>query len=820
MSGRNRHDNLTRHHLVNDHSASRDAHAHAPFRPQRAKRPIPDSVGVNSLGSSVSQLSLLDNHSMTSVIASSSLPSSPSTVSLASSFVDARQLDSGVDLQEPPRPVNRRSNRDFRIIPATEIEVMNESSLQDSIRHSQALHRSLSQKSFQNNKDQKDQTHKQGNEIKKSLDFLKSSNFHDTYEDEGDSYFGDILDKYCYSDEDPVSSLSASPASSLSSAPGSRIFESIQPPTPPDLRPNKQREKDTITTTLKNNQLHPETPAYNQYERNRNNSFSGLSLTSPTSAVSTKLSTYQRSAIASDSRDSLTMTDSSSSPSSRAYTRKAPPPPPKDDMAAPCSSALKQASVSTVPPRTTSSSSSGLSPFHPLSVRREGQHHSSDSLLDLRETKPEPPPKDSSRRAHSSHNMNGSSATNSQPPVLSLDSHSVGHSNSFLEVVEASMNRHRVASSVANNVSGLTYNAPQSYSSSSLSSQTKNDSSHSHSSGTSQHGMGRTSSHWPHQGSAPNNLTTKGYDNKDEIGHGHGQRQESRVSHNQPHHIHQGHAQHRHQLQHRPNQAHPQHHSLSSIRDGFYRMHGSTSQLDLTDSGFKSHPSPAPFLNERLRSYSQGSIATTSSSTRHEYLGPSRSPKSALVKTPIARARSKEVHGARKVIFGDMITIVTIERAETPPPPPQLDKKARKKLLQAKKKAAGKGGQMHNFDPEYNAAYFDAPYTPTPSEVVVTMAPWIGNPNYDEEKQNSKFYYDDEYDYEDYDEEYEAPYESDIRLGPDDDDEEEEEEEEEEEGEENGTRSWGHGIVGPGGSLPKKKSGMFKFKRAVNKLLR
>ncbi|KAG0213960.1 hypothetical protein BGX28_003138 [Mortierella sp. GBA30] len=279
-------------------------------------------------------------------------------------------------------------------------------------------------------------------------------------------------------------------------------------------------------------------------------------------------------------------------------------------------------------------------------------------------------------------------------------------------------------------------------------------------------------------------------------------------------------------------------------------MHGSTSQLDLT--GSTAYPStasrpPAPsrsssqqpsnqqpssYVTERSRSYNHGSsisAASSSSSSRYHHgrTGTSRGLKSALVKTPIARARAKEAHGPRKVIFGDMITIVTVERAETPPPPPVLDKKARKKLLQAKKNASMKEGKKgssppQSFDPEYDAAYYNKPYFSTPAEVVVTQAPWIGNPNYDEEKANSKFYYDDDYEYDEDDEYgYDTPYESDLRLGPeddDDDDEDEDEDEEDEDEEEYGARAWGHGIAGPGGALPKKKGGMFKFKRAVNKL--
>jgi len=250
------------------------------------------------------------------------------------------------------------------------------------------------------------------------------------------------------------------------------------------------------------------------------------------------------------------------------------------------------------------------------------------------------------------------------------------------------------------------------------------------------------------------------------------------------------------------------------------------SQLDLLgsmqrpQSGTSSNTS-APYVSERSRSYSHGSVSNTSSSRSGQGYG--RALKPAILKTPIARARAKEMHGPRKVNFGEMITIVTIERAETPPPLPPVDKKQMKKQMQQAKKMAavkeGKGGQQQNFDPEYNAEYYNAPYTPVPADVVVTLAPWIGNPNYDEEKQNSKFYYEDDYEYDE--DEYETPYESDIRLGPEDDeDDDEDEDEDDEDDEEGGSHVWGHGIGGGGGSFPKKKGGMFKLKRAVNRLLR
>ncbi|KAI1315737.1 hypothetical protein EDD11_000387 [Mortierella claussenii] len=192
-----------------------------------------------SLGSSVSQLSLLDDHtSMTSSI-HVSLSSSPSTISPASSLVDARQLDSGVDLQEAPRPVNRRSNRNFRIIPAAEIEVMNETSLQDSIRRSQKLQNNLghdsSSASSSGRRGHDTQPQDNGSD-KQSPQLVLLHDPEDGYEDEEESYFGDILDKYCNSDEDPTSPMTASPTSPFSTAPGWKAFQSAQPPTPPVSR--------------------------------------------------------------------------------------------------------------------------------------------------------------------------------------------------------------------------------------------------------------------------------------------------------------------------------------------------------------------------------------------------------------------------------------------------------------------------------------------------------------------------------------------------------------------------------------------------------
>ncbi|KAF9162769.1 hypothetical protein DFQ26_003258 [Actinomortierella ambigua] len=235
----------------------------------------------------------------------------------------------------------------------------------------------------------------------------------------------------------------------------------------------------------------------------------------------------------------------------------------------------------------------------------------------------------------------------------------------------------------------------------------------------------------------------------------------------------------------------------------------------------------------------QGSHSTTSLNKYHVSARTSSAPaargagrsgypkKSALVKTPIARARAREAGPPRKVFWGDKMTIVTIERPDTPPPPPPPDKKKKKKKVKKNGNPTGV-----NQDPEYDSDYYRQPYTPTPAEVVVTVAPWIGNPNFDEEQANSRYTFEDDYedDYDDYDE-YDdhgggGMNHYDLRMGPDDyddddyddDDDDDEEDEEEEDGP--GGVVWGKGIGGGKGFQKKKSGGMFKFKRAVNRLLR
>ncbi|KAF9574365.1 hypothetical protein EC968_006699 [Mortierella alpina] len=852
MSGRHHHE-PSRHNLEVSNQAHHyhaNAHAHpAPHRPHRSKRAIPDPAGAPALGSSLSQLSLQDD--LASSI-HSSLPSSPSTVSLASSLVDIRQLDSGVDLQEAPKPVNRRSNRGFRIIQPTEMDEFN---LQESIRHSKTAQKPLPpHPTAFLNQDQDD------NDDGKDDD------------DDEESYFGDILDKYCDSDEDPPS-----PTMPASKVPSWKNLQAAQPPTPPVSRSRNAQQTNTASrrapdtsapsftpTARRDNHSSSSSDALSRREpgsdrtgtRSRENSVTS----SPINPASAKFNMYLHAGAAQESRDSLaksssTASSSSASSTARAYTKR-PPPPPKDQ--APTSLYVStNSSAPAFQPRTSSSSgSSVVSPSQPSGSDNISRNHISGHYRGIepshhaKESRPDPPPKDTSRRPHHSHSSstntsssNGRTSSSSQPPVLSLDTQTSDSFGSFADVVDASMNRHRASPSVSSTASGHSYHQ-DSHAVSQGSSRARSNSNQN------QPGM-RSSDRY--EQTAQGHRSESGYGRTQGQGHSseqsrHGQSHkhpEQQEHHHQHHHSHSSQGHHSNQTQshsrshsqsQNQNQSSQQYHQpYKTSQSTSYRMHGSTSQLDLTGSGYSAKasstpPAPTrgssqqqqpPLLGERSRSYSQGAVSTPSSSVQNGYPGSSRGLKSTLVKTPIARARAKEARGPRKVLFGDMITIVSIERAETPPPPPVLDKKARKKLLQAKKNAAakeGKGGPIQNFDPEYDAAYYNAPFTPTPAEVVVTLAPWIGNPNYDEEKANSKFYYDDEYDYDDEDEyEYDTAYESDIRLGPEDDDEDEDDEDDEDD-EEYASRSWGHGIAGPGGSLPKKKGGMFKFKRAVNKL--
>ncbi|KAG0281273.1 hypothetical protein BGZ96_001196, partial [Linnemannia gamsii] len=729
--------------------------------------------------------------------------------------------DKDKDLPDPPRP-NRRLNRDFRIIPPDEVETLTETQLQESIRQpprksssrppSVSLSQGVSSRTYQE----------------------PALQLNNVDEDDEESYFGDILGEYCNSDndnDDDDDDLSSPRAPSSISTSDWRTSSNDQLPTPPSSRssllpvappPRRGAAGAGSGAAALAATLGQDSSIDSSRTRSRNNSAAGTSSSpsssftpSPVNLANAKFNLYLHAGPSRESHDSLLkLATPSSSPSqspapttTRAYTKR-PPPPPKDAVEP--GHSLRVASVSTASSQQVSHS--GL------------WNHNNDSLSDLKESRPEPPQKDSSRRVHHSNTNNNntytsshrssSQNTTSQPPQLSLDHHhhksSGQHISSFADAVDATMNRHRAAPPVPGSHSGHSHSNDRTTT-------RERSSSHGHS--------GQSSSH--HGQDRENSGGKPSYRRHESVGPGHKHEQH-------------GHSQIQERSRSLPPQARPdqhQNHSKSSqqhnqqlalMQESLYRMQGqgSLSQLDVAGSGYKSTSIPpsassrssgqAPaYTGERTRAHSLASVSTNGSSGRYP---PSSGLKSALLKTPIARARAKESKGPRKVIFGETITVVTIERTPTPPPVAPLDKKAKKKLLQSKKASSKDGkGQTQNFDPEYDAKYYDAPYTPTPAEVVITTAPWVGNPNWDEERQNSKFYYEDELDYEyDDDYEYEAPHESDIRLGPEDD--EDDEDEDEDDDEEYQARPWGHGIAGPGGASPKKKGGMFKFKRAVNRL--
>ncbi|KAG0091204.1 hypothetical protein BGZ93_008954 [Podila epicladia] len=611
--------------------------------------------------------------------------------------------------------------------------------------------------------------------------------------DDEDSYFGDILDKYCNSDDDPTSPSTASPTSPFSSA-GWKDYRA-QPPTPPAVSSRQFNLNQALVPPRRSTPLRNQRSVSPQNtSTHENDSHDAGSSLSPMLAASAKFNMYLHAG-AKDSKDSLAKSNGSSQgsssgqsplPSARSYTKR-PPPVPKDSPS-PSSSTTPSPRVSAI------SSSSPMT-----GVNR--------STPDLRsESRPDPPPKDRSRAVQGVH----TNSSMSQLPLLTLESQSSnGQFTAFSSVVEASMNRHKTLS-VASNSSTSLYHSQDDHPQSRNRSGSNSQSSYQQSSSSD-----RQSGNY-HQVYQNNGYTgsvssiTQSLNSYDESKYPYGQHNHSNSqSQNQS----QNHSHHN-----------GSHHSKSSGKDA-HRSHGShherhynSPSSDYNAYSQKSDQSPSEMLNhrfdDRAKTASQTSIPTVPSRQQSYPSSPNPNSqshgrsggrlKSALSKTPIARARAREAHGPRKVIFGDMITIVSIERSETPPPPPVANKKDKKK------KKDKKGALGH--DPDYDADYYNIPYTPEPAEVVVTLAPWIGNPNYDEEKANSKFYYEDDMDYEYDDYEYETPYENDIRLGPEDDDEDEDEDEPE-------GRAWGHGIAG-GGSVTKKKGGMFKFKKAVNRLLR
>ncbi|KAF9153440.1 hypothetical protein BG015_003417, partial [Linnemannia schmuckeri] len=703
----------------------------------------------------------------------------------------------------------------------------------------------------------------------------------DDDDDDEDSYFG-VLDKYCNSDDDPTSPSTASPTSPFS---GRKDFWAAQPPTPPvtsssrRLDRHQQQQRDPFAVQSPSRRA--ATPLRNApapaQPTDLTASTTLLSPTSPTTnspmmTASAKFSSYLQSGAVRGSRESFTLHDSPSSTNvgtnstPRSYSKRPLPVPSSSTTAtSPASNSISTSESPRVSVASTSTRSSFLSLNH--------------STPDLRDNRPEPPQKDTTRRmlgsAHNNTNTNTNNNNNSPyagnknnsssashlPPMLG-DTHLSDSSTSFSAVVEASMERRRNASVSSGgsltlaDINPYADNATAGAASSSSTPSSNSHGNHSNSSGNTGHGYSTGSSNnksspRPSQLSYLTNGRSKDRpvgSNQQQLYHHQVQNnsatslsrgQDQSQSEEQPHYR----QQQRHQHQHQQQSNSPRPYDGSSLS-----QYSSSSPALYSPSASGGGATPSEMLSNRLnssrmRSHSQGSISTTSSITNNNYNNNSNSyqyqhqlqqnphqrhygaVKPAIIKTPIARARAREAKGPRKVIFGDMITIVTIERPETPPPSifsPGSDKDKKKKAAAAAKKKAKKGGDKTgpHPDPEYDEEYYNQPYTPVPADVLVTQAPWIGNPNYDEEKQNSKFYYEDdatEYEYDDY--EYEAPF--DIRSGPGDEDDEEEEEDEEDEDGIRG-RAWGNGIAGGGatGAGKKKGGGMFKFKKAVNRLLR
>ncbi|KAG0369945.1 hypothetical protein BC939DRAFT_457248 [Gamsiella multidivaricata] len=538
-----------------------------------------------------------------------------------------------------------------------------------------------------------------------------------------DGYFGDILDKYCHSDEDPISPSTASPTSPFSTAPD---FRAPMPPTPPVTLSRHQRHQNQSivppqrATPLRNS-IVP------QSDRSSVES-------SPMLAASARFSAYLNSTSNRASRDSLPLTGTASSspspsPILRAYTKR--PVPIPDSLSAANAAASPRTSVASM-------------------VSSQGR---SRSASDLQVSGPEPPPKDSARQLLHAQHRNSS---NPQVPQ---------RSNTFPAVVEEAMRRDRAVSlssfaSSSGDISPYAENAII---------------------------RGRSNS----SQSQLSYLTPKSRDRYSNQQHPQQQKQQllyfpgqngtiSSIPRSQ---VNEERLYYQQQQQQQQQHYDYQQQRLSQQQSPPHSPHTSAA---LTPSEMLSRR-----FDDRARTIDQ---VPTPAPSKYAATG---GMKSALVKTPIAHTRSSETLG-RTVIFGDMITVVTVERTETPPPPP-VNKKGKKKKS---KKGSSKAGPHP--DPEYDSDYYNAPYTPEPAEVVVTQAPWIGNPNYDEERANSRFYIEDDYDpeYDDY--EYVPP----RGLSPENEGDDEEDEDEND--------GYGNGNESP----PKKKGGIFKFKRAVNRLLR
>ncbi|KAG0309401.1 hypothetical protein BGZ99_000864 [Dissophora globulifera] len=602
----------------------------------------------------------------------------------------------------------------------------------------------------------------------------------DDDDDDDDSYFGDILDKYCHSDDDPASPSTASPTSPFSTGHAWADFRSPQPPTPPVTSSRHRFDYPAIVPPRR------ATPLRNSSAAAANDSSVE---SSPMLAASARFNTYLQSSSNRSSRDSLSLNGAAAassnqsspapSPGIRAYSRRPVPVPGFANSSA------------TSSPRASATS---------LVSYQQGHNYSSQ---DLRDTRPEPPTKDGSRQLQKA-----------QRHISSSNSQSSQHSSSFPTAIDETTKRNRTTSvtsfvSSSGSVNPYADNATRESSSPYADNATREISSPYADNATRE-----TSSPY-----ADNATRERSNSNQSQFSSMSGptrnrhssQQQQQQYSQYQQHEQRQQQQQHTYYQGQKMQDRDGQQHNQQQWQQ--HREHHRDSQTNLAESPHyqtqrSSQPSslgltPSEMLSrrfeERAGMLGQGPLSTVSVNST------SAGKKSALVRSSIARTRSKDTMGPRKVVFGDMITIVTVERAETPPPVPTGDKKKKKKKT---KKGSSKTGPHP--DPEYDEDYYNTPYTPEPTEVVITQAPWIGNPNYDEEKRNSSFYYEDEYEYEGDDYEYEASQDTRQRLDDDEDEDDDDDDDEDED-----TDDYGSGT-----SSSKKKGGMFKFKRAVNRLLR
>ncbi|KAF9113234.1 hypothetical protein BGX27_001981 [Mortierella sp. AM989] len=665
---------------------------------QRNKRSFSNPVlALASLRSSFSQVSLRDDQQ--SQRKSQSTTASPSTTPISTRSGRSHDVDSGIDLQGVPATINSRSGDNSK-------STSNGVNLDSKLPLPQLQIPYNKGRVTKNNKHAEDRGHTDN------------------------SYFSDILDKYCNSDEDPTSPSTASPTSPFSTGHGWVDFKSAQPPTPP-VTSNRysQNPSNSRATPLRNSSTILPNASPN-------------TTTSPMLAASAKFNAYLQSTSNRSSHDSPPLCGStfnssdqlSPSLGQRTYTKR-PVPTPGSVSASPRAQAVSAT---------------------------------------LSQNRPGPPPKDSHRQISNAQFNNNS---NSQLPLQ--------QQSTFTAVVDEATRRNRTTS--VSSFSSSSSGSINPYAES-VKTTTRERSSSS---------LLSYLSNTPQDQSSQQQLYKQGSTSPRSPGN----EEKSYYQQQQQHWL--------QQQQHQQQQQYQQRHDQRQWATGSPHHHAQqTSHNQLQSPSHGSAPlTPSEMLSRRFdmgaRSLSQGSVTSVS-----KYSATLHGVKSALARTPIVRARANDVNGSRKVNFGDVITIVTVQRAESPPPPPVDVKKSKKKA----KKGSKTGPHP---DPEYNAEYYNTPYTPEPAEVLVTQAPWIGNPNYDEEKQNSRFYYDDGYDCEEDDHEYEAT--RNIRQGPEDDEDEDEDDEDDEFG--TGSRTWGNGIAG-GTSSPKKKGGIFKFKRAVNRLLR